>query len=330
MRGEGVISAMKMRVYYDAKNKPVQDWSVILMNVEVDGMATPQLQGIPLGSLFGATGGTNNIYSAIFGKADMNCSTGHTRHPLYDVTGYFYFPMPFWKSAKITLEGTEFVDKSMHVCYEIIVKENNYNEKTTGYFHAVKNYYTGDVKLWRKVLQLKRSWGSFVGISVEIDKVRCFPNLYGVLGWAVYEADPLVFVDGRKTAVTIGTGLEDYFNVAHCWRNMNNMSYAFVGLFHSSPKYNDAYPVLTRHAYRLQVLDHIPFHDSFNFFMEGTSGKSFEFEQDMGYRAYMKLKTKMIATVSYTAFYYAKAESGLTKTDSIVLDDEKSRQHTTI
>ena len=325
-RRKGTVTSLKMRVYDGQKRTPMLDWASILISVTIDGAKTPQLVKIPLGSLFGATGGTNNIYSAMFGKSDMECDLEKAKYPVRDTTGYFYFPMPFWKSAKITLEGTKYIRKTIHVCYELTIQENNQSEETTGYFHAAKTYYTGGVELWRKVIDLKKSWGSFVGITVELDKVKSDPGKFGALGWAVYESDPIIFVDGRKTAVTIGSGLEDYFNVAHCWRDTINSSFAFVGLFHASPRFDPRIPILTRHAYRLQVLDPIPFHNSFSFLMEGTSGKSFEFERDLGYDAFMKLKTEGKPTVSYMAFYYAKHESGLTKTDAIILSDQESRQ----
>ena len=289
-----------------------------------DGASIPQVNKVPLGSLFGATASLNDFQGVSMGKKVSHCyHDSKDNYPPDGVTGYFYFPMPFWKSAKIVVEGTTHLPHEVSVCSQILSIENHYNMNTTAYFHATKTYYTSEVKGWRNVLGLDDAWGSFVGLLMDVDNLRAVRGVPLSQRWAALQADPVIYIDDMKSASVFGTGLEDYFSYSHGFVYAENTSYAFVGVYHASPRRNEP---LTWHCYRLHVLDPIIFHKSIHFIMEGTSKEWDRPERGLSYDKYMKKKRAGETTISHLALFYAQKSQGLVTTDEIIFGDKNSEK----
>ena len=239
------------------------------------------------------------------------------------IAGYIYFPMPFWRNAKITLEGTESIDTSLLVCYQVTTEPNFYDSKTAAYFHVNRNYYGAGVEGWREILSLSNSWGHIVGLMSDTDNLRA--NRDGDLSerWAALQSDMLLYIDESKSATMLGTGLEDYFSYAHGFALAENTSYSFVGVYHVGP--NKLEP-LTWYCYRFHALDPIAFHSSINFIMEATSQDYYKPEKQITFKEYMEKRKSGKTVASNLVLYYAKDTAGSTVTDILLMGDLKSEQ----
>ena len=317
----GVINAINLRVFETATGKLQSDWTNILLTAHFDSSIDPQIDRVPLGALFGVGGSLNDFKGATVGHRKRYCSYEDSLLDMPKLTdvGYFHFAMPFWRNAKITLTGTEFIQTSLLVCHQIKVVTNSYDQKKTGYFHAKKTYYDTDVSTYREVLSVDSTWGHVVGLFMEVNylsPVRDVPVNYM---WAGLQADAVIFLDGQKAASVLGTGLEDYFSYAHGFVNAENTTYSFVGNYHSEPRQAD---LLTWHCYRLHILDPIVFHSSIQFIMEGTLGDSFQSPATpLSHEEYMQRRADKQGTFSHTVLYYARAQSGTTLTDELRIGD---------
>ena len=239
------------------------------------------------------------------------------------ISGYIYFPMPFWRNAKITLEGTEATDTSLLVCYQVTSEPNFYDPKTTAYFHVNRNYYGAGVEGWREILSLTNSWGHIVGLMLDVDNLRANRNGDLSQRWAALQSDMLLYIDGSKSATMLGTGLEDYFSYAHGFALAENTSYSFVGVYHVGP--NKLEP-LTWYCYRFHVLDPIPFHSAVNFGMEATTPFYYKPEKQITFKEFMNKRKRGKTAASYLVLYYAKNQAGSTVTDILLMGDLKSEQ----
>ena len=320
--GPGVISALKVRVFDSITGLLLPDWTQLLLTAYFDDSAQPQIDHVPLGSLFGATASLNEFIGAAVGRGRKFCAYDDARLelPATTVTGYLYFPMPFWHSARFYVTPAQGA-RPQSMCAQFSVVDNFYQEASTAYFHAVKTYYTDDVSGWRDVLSVNNSWGSVVALFLDVDNLRAVRNVPLSARWAALQADAVIYVDGARSATVLGTGLEDYFSYAHGFAEAENTTYSFVGVYHSAPKRAEP---LTWHCYRLHVLDPIPFRNQIQFVMEGTGSR---FQRPTRPISYEKHKARLrsgVASLSHMVLYYARATPGVTRTDHIMLGDESS------
>ena len=98
----GVITAFKLRLLYeDSDNHTVvlPDWMDYTLTIYFDDAAVPQINHIPLGSLFGAAGSLNDFRGAAFGRTMKYCYYSNAVYKRYAMTGYLYLPMPFWQRS---------------------------------------------------------------------------------------------------------------------------------------------------------------------------------------------------------------------------------------
>lgn len=162
----------------------------------------------PLGDFFGSYWLRTRYESACFGM------TGDTF--------VCRFPMPFQKSAVIALsqEGVE----SIPVITE--VRTNSLpNGRSWGYFHACWNRSGPDPSGVAHVVAKAAGRGKYAGClmsAVSLDK-----------SWWMLEGDDFMFLNGAKTPVWKGTGLEDYFSGG--WYYHNVLARPFHGLVFKSP-----------------------------------------------------------------------------------------------
>lgn len=143
VHSSAVITSLRIRVFVTTTGLLSHDWTDVFFTAYFDNTSFPQFDRIPLGSLFGATASLNDFSGAAFGKRSMDCDYDDRDVSLEEktITGYFYFPMPYWHEALIVVEGADSLQASVTVCFQIADVDNFYEQSETGYLHGVKTYY---------------------------------------------------------------------------------------------------------------------------------------------------------------------------------------------
>lgn len=121
--------------------------------------------------------------------------------------GYCFFPMPFWKRARLRLEnrGSKPVAR---VGYNVAWRPEAYPESGAGYFRA--RFHEGPTARKRDWIFLDtQGQGQFIGV------------VHRLIGGHYCEGDIRFHVDGSRSPAFYGTGTEDYYHQA-CWPNMDN------------------------------------------------------------------------------------------------------------
>jgi hypothetical protein len=147
---------------------------------------------------------------------------------------YSYWPMPFWKSAKIVLENNSGTDISNLTC-ELMVKPSSltkYDADKTGYFFA-KRTTDGDPDTigYRGVAFKENGKGHVVGLLF-------FSDRYDMDG------DEFTYIDDSKTPQIHGSGTEDDHNQG--WRGRAWQKPLWGGLING---YTGAYRIYLNDCY---------------------------------------------------------------------------------
>jgi hypothetical protein len=187
----------------------------IVIRMYWDGEATPSVEA-PIGDFFGLGSGKYFLYESEFlsvgSQRALNCS----------------FPMPFLKSAKITV--TNEGEKEINAFYYNIDWEKHKSlPKNTAYFHAQYRQQVptdGTTSDWKRngdkeintvknksgegnyVIMEAEGKGHFVGVTHSI--IQNQGDWWG-------EGDEMIFIDGATTPQIHGTGAEDYYLGAWCY-----------------------------------------------------------------------------------------------------------------
>jgi hypothetical protein len=181
---------------------PTGTWRYSILRMYWDGEKEPSVES-PVGDFFAMGWG---VYSRLSSLA-ICVNPGSAFNS--------YWPMPFRKGAKITLENLD--DKPMVIYYQIDYTETQV-PKDAAYFHAqfrrvnplpYKNVYT--------ILDNVKGKGQYVGTYLA----------YGVHnnGWWG-EGEIKFYLDGDKQFPTInGTGTEDYFCGSYNFENQQKKQY---------------------------------------------------------------------------------------------------------
>lgn len=184
-----------------------------------DGAATPAITA-PLGDFFGIGLGRANVpfecelFSSPGAKA-FNC----------------YVPMPFLKSARLTLTNESGVDIT-HIFYTITWQQQPLDPRDTLYFHATWRREPETV-LGRDFAILPRvsGRGRYLGANLSV-----IPGTrYGKVMWGTHEGiawwgegEVKLYLDGdREHATLVGTGTEDYPGTA--W-GMGTFNHRYQGI----------------------------------------------------------------------------------------------------
>ncbi len=206
-----------------------------------DGEAEPSIE-CPVGDFFACGWGKysqiNSLAVCMNPGSAFNC----------------YWPMPFRKSAKITLENTD--SKDMVLYYQV-----NYAlasvPRTAGYFHA---QYRHEPKLKQK------------GLYTIVDGIKGKGQYVGTyLAWEVHspgwwgEGEIKFYMDGDREFPTIcGTGTEDYFCGSYNFENQETKKYQvfstpYSGLAQVLPP-DEIYKVGQKFGlYRWHIMDPVRF-----------------------------------------------------------------------
>jgi len=138
-----VITSIRMRIFVRTTALLKLDWTDVLFTAYFDNATSPQFNRVPLGSLFAATASLNDVAGAAFGKRSVYCKYDDPNISLEEetITGYFYFPMPYWHEALLVVEGADSLQDSVTICFQITTVDNLYEPSQTGYLNGVKTYY---------------------------------------------------------------------------------------------------------------------------------------------------------------------------------------------
>lgn len=190
----GVIRAVRARV----ESKQRYAWRKLVLQGEWDGAAWPQVL-TPLGPFFGFDWET-----AEYGSVTVGCRDGRA---------YQYFPMPFRKSARLSLKS--FLEQSATVELEIEWAPLDQLPDDATYFYARWRHEPDSTTFDYPFLETAGR-GHFVGVSMPID--------HPLGGWWG-EGDEKVWVDDDDFPPYIGTGSEDYFGDAWGIRYLSGPSF---------------------------------------------------------------------------------------------------------
>lgn len=269
----GVVEAL--RFYWDAANGTdyLRD---VWIRIHWDGNQKPDVY-CPIGALAGNSLGYHNTVYLLCGY-------------LTDGLSYNYFPMPFWKSARIVLEN-----RGNHLANlkwaEVQMANNNYQKEDCGYFRNTP-YYA------RKHTPGADSWighvdGTGKMVAAHVTAYAERPHLISC------EGDVRVYIDGRRTPSVESDGSESY--VCYGW------GFPTPSEFHPSGGYDGLYDNPWSMT-RLCMGDSYPFYGSLDFYIESGEHNNQYLEHEG------------------TVFYYGREKASLEETDSLLLGDSRSRK----
>ncbi len=203
-----------------------------------DGETTPSVE-VPVSDFFGMGFGEWRDFQSL----PLNMTSG----------GYnCYWPMPFKKSARITVENKSNVFIGAFY-YNIDVETHNRLPNDAMYFHA--QFRRAQTVRGKPYVILETTGkGQYVGTLLSMQKGRG-------RGLGFLEGDEQVTVDGEATPSILGTGTEDYFSSG--WYFDTGV---YSALYHGVTIKDDAKARVS--AYRWHIEDPIPFEKSLRFAIE--------------------------------------------------------------
>ena len=216
----GVIRGLRIKV------RPADRFTLrrLVLRAYWDGESRPAVEA-PLGDFFGVGFGERKFQSLPVGMTDDDY--------------YCYFPMPYFKSARLTLtnEGQKPVTVSWDVRRNALPAEKN-----LAYFHAKWRRVTTERGKHVTLLETMGR-GHYVGVNL---------NMQGDHGLWFLEGDEKIYVDGETFPSIYGTGLEDYFTSGWYFNTG-----PFWLPFHGCIVKDDQNSRIA--AYRYQITDCVPF-----------------------------------------------------------------------
>lgn len=211
-----------------------------------DGETHPSVE-CPVGDFFGIGHGVDQAFSSLPITVTSN---GRGRN--------CYWPMPFRKSAKITVTNDS--DKPCGALYFYVDWQKHPSiPKDAAYFHAMyrqefpcvmgRNYLLADIE----------GCGHYVGTIQSVYHISS--------GW-YGEGDDFFFIDGAKEPQLRGTGTEDYFCDGWGLRQMSN-------LFYGAPLWEGGNTGDRGTAFRFHIPDPVVFNKSLRVEIEHKGSQKF-------------------------------------------------------
>lgn len=239
-KGAGVIRRWWVTVA-PRNNQQIQRQAIV--RCYWDGETNPSVE-VPLSDFFGVGFGEWVQFQSL---------------PLGMTSGGYncYWPMPFHKSARITIENRSKVNIGAFY-YNIDVETHKSLPADTLYFHAQFRRANPTVPGQPVTILDTTGSGQYVGTLLSMQALHGHSLSF-------LEGDEQVTVDGEKTPSILGTGTEDYFS---------------SGWYFDTGVYSAQYHGVTIKdvdkgrvsAYRWHIEDAIPFHKSIQFNIEhGTN-----------------------------------------------------------
>src|ERR1051326_2662717 len=211
-----------------------------------DGEEHPSVE-CPIGDFFGIGHGVDKPFTSLPIRVT---SDGRGRN--------CYWPMPFRKSARITVTNES--DQRCHAFYFYIDwQKHEQLPADTAYFHAMYRQEFPCVMGRNYLLADLEGRGHYVGTIQSVYLVS--PGWYG-------EGDDFFFIDGEKEPSLRGTGTEDYFCDGWGFREQ-------AGPFYGAPLW-EGYETGDRGtAYRFHITDPVVFHKSLRVEIEHKGSQTF-------------------------------------------------------
>jgi len=240
--GPGIIQHIWFTIAHDATGYS----RLLTLRMYWDGEKDPSVES-PVGDFFVIGHGVDKPFWSIPVRVS---SEGRARN--------CYWPMPFGKSARITVTNDSDVQCGAFFWY-IDWKKLPDLPRDTAYFHAMyrqefpcvmgRNYLLADI----------RGRGHYVGTVQSVYHVS--PGWYG-------EGDDFWFIDGEKEPRLRGTGTEDYFCNAWGFRQ-------FDGPYYGVPLWEGFDTGCRGTAYRWHIADPVAFKRSLRVEIEHKGSQSF-------------------------------------------------------
>ncbi len=246
--GPSVIRAFELFI----PNKRAVDFSNVRLTMTWDRREEPSVDA-PVSLFFGA-GVLYNRDQREYLVKGFPC---FIRYEKDDVHLACYYPMPFFHSARIELNGldyTSFSDIRWRIRYEPLQDPSNH----VGYFHATYRDHPNPergkdlVLLDTKGVEGQMDWcGHFVGTSWIFSHDAVLNTL---------EGDPRFFFDDSQTPQAYGTGTEEWGGGGDYWGG-RNMTLPFAGhpVGARNKKEAKSEEDLIQSAYRFLLADLMPF-----------------------------------------------------------------------
>lgn len=270
LRREGDGAIEQITLLTDAQPKLNTALKQLILRIYWDGQAHPSVEA-PLGAFFGGAGGY-----AHYRTLPMSMERGGCVCRFY---------MPFFSDCKVTLTNPSTEPITVRMAFA--VQERCEAAQTLLRFHAKWHAgYWGELEQKRfqpgadrwpdwPVLLVRNASGRFCGMHMYIRNTWKQPHSnaeqwwYGqwdqkTVDWWWGEGDEKFFVDGEAFPSTFGTGSEDY--IGYAWAAEPPFA-----LFDSPFAYMSAMPLDgngNTSVGRFQIADNVPFHTSFEGFIE--------------------------------------------------------------
>lgn len=250
LKGPGMITH-----FWNTIAHPAPFYSRLMtLRIYWDGEKHPSVE-CPIGDFFGIGHGLDKPFVSLPIKVS---SDGRGRN--------CYWPMPFRKSARITVTNES--DKRCDAFYYYLDWQKHKSlPKNTAYFHAMyrqeypcemgRNYLLADLE----------GRGHYVGT------VQSVQNMSG--GW-YGEGDDFFFVDGEVEPRLRGTGTEDYFCDGWGFRPHD-------GPFYGAPLWEGYAPGNRGSVYRFHLPDPVPFKKSLRVEIEHKGSQEFPDKTGSGF-----------------------------------------------
>jgi len=240
--GPGMIGHIWFTIYHTAVGYP----RLLTLRMYWDGETHPSVE-CPLGDFFVIGHGMDQPFESI---PVTVTSDGRARN--------CYWPMPFRKSARITV-----TNEAETVCpalfWYIDWQKRETLPERTAYFHATYRQEFPAVMGRNFLIADLRGQGHYVGTVESV--YHTSPGWYG-------EGDDFFFIDGEREPRLRGTGTEDYFCDAWGFRQ-------FDGPFYGVPLWEGRETGARGTAYRFHLTDPVPFSESLRVEIEHKGAQRF-------------------------------------------------------
>jgi len=248
---DNAIVSLKIRVPQD-KRDDAEFIDNLVISAIWDGGSEPDICA-PLGDFFGSA------YACIpYKSAAIGCND--------DGWFYSYWYMPYEKGAQLFI-----TNKNEEDCLIEFEVETELLDQPSEILMRYRAVYNRNKSIDKKqdnwpdslVIDLDGT-GRYLGFSLRVTKYSGATDPRSTPGGAWWgEGDEKFYIDGNKEC-WIGTGTEDYFG--YCWGSTDLFTSSYIGQNLCSAGISNGYG--NRSLYRTQIIDAIPFHQSFEGYLE--------------------------------------------------------------